>query len=56
MLAVSFYIIRIRILPRNVRNSSLLSVTYKSSPFAKCVSAANLFSKMATRLGNALLH
>jgi len=50
MFTVSFYIIDIRILPRNVRNSSLFSVTCKGAPFAKYVSAANLFSKMATPL------
>jgi hypothetical protein len=35
----------IRVLPCNFRNSSLLTVTCKTSPFASCVSAANRVCK-----------
>ena len=35
----------IPVLPRNFINLSMLTCTYKTSPFASCVSAANLVCK-----------
>jgi hypothetical protein len=48
--------IGIRVCPRNFRNSSLFTATYKISQSSRCVSAASLVCKDPISLENSLLY